>query len=73
MAQALFNQSLAGQFGLKARFQKLRDTFDAHAKRRAVYSRTVRELHALSDRDLADLGMHRSEIPRIAQDAADVA
>ncbi|EPX75499.1 DUF1127 domain-containing protein [Salipiger mucosus] len=61
---ARFNQS-----GLKARFQQLRDTFEQRAARRAVFHRTVDELQALSDRELADLGFHRSEIPRIARQA----
>ncbi|MCC1482234.1 DUF1127 domain-containing protein [Roseibaca sp. Y0-43] len=39
-------------------------------QQRAVYNRTARELHALSDRELGDLGIHRSEIPRIAAEAA---
>jgi len=40
------------------------------AKRRRVYSRTLRELEGLSDRDLADLGMHRLSIRDIARIAA---
>jgi uncharacterized protein YjiS (DUF1127 family) len=31
------------------------------------YNHTVNELHRLSDRDLADLGLTRSDIPRIAR------
>ncbi|MCB2109840.1 MAG: DUF1127 domain-containing protein [Defluviimonas sp.] len=38
--------------------------------RRRVYRQTLNELSALSDRDLADLGMHRSLIPGIAREAA---
>lgn len=38
--------------------------------RRTVYLRTLRELNALSDRDLADLGIHASMIRRIALEAA---
>lgn len=33
------------------------------------YSRTVRELEALSNRDLADLGISRSDIGRVAREA----
>ena len=40
------------------------------AQRRAVYLRTVRELNGCSDRDLADLSIARSDIPRIAAEAA---
>jgi uncharacterized protein YjiS (DUF1127 family) len=39
-------------------------------QRRAVYSRTMRELQALSDRDLSDLGIHRAMIAEIAREAA---
>lgn len=34
------------------------------------YSRTVQELESLSNRDLADLGISRSDIPRLAREAA---
>ena len=33
------------------------------------YSRTVSELNSLSNRELADLGIMRSDIQRIAKDA----
>ncbi|MCB2126348.1 MAG: DUF1127 domain-containing protein [Rhodobacteraceae bacterium] len=39
-------------------------------RRYGVYRETVRQLNVLSDRDLADLGIHRSEIVSIATDAA---
>lgn len=35
-----------------------------------LYRRTLNELSALSDRDLADLGIHRSQISEIARQAA---
>ena len=38
--------------------------------RRAIYKQTVRELNALSARELADLGIHRSMITRLAREAA---
>jgi uncharacterized protein YjiS (DUF1127 family) len=34
------------------------------------YSRTVSELNALTNRELADLGIARSDINRIARDAS---
>ena len=40
------------------------------AQRRRVYIQTLTELNALSDRDLADLGLHRSMISAVAKDAA---
>lgn len=33
------------------------------------YSRTVAELESLSNRDLADLGISRHDIPRLAKEA----
>jgi len=41
-----------------------------NAARRKVYRTTVTELNNLSGRELADLGIHRSEIKRIAYEAA---
>jgi uncharacterized protein YjiS (DUF1127 family) len=34
------------------------------------YSRTLQELESLSNRDLADLGISRVDIPRLAKEAA---
>jgi len=42
---------------------------EARAKR-GVFKQTVRELNELSSRELADLGLHRSMIKRIAYEAA---
>jgi uncharacterized protein YjiS (DUF1127 family) len=33
------------------------------------YTRTVQELESLSSRDLADLGISRADIPRLARQA----
>ena len=35
-----------------------------------VYRRTYAELSALTNRELADLGLHRSEVRRVALEAA---
>ncbi|MBF9034490.1 DUF1127 domain-containing protein [Rhodobacterales bacterium HKCCE2091] len=43
-----------------------RETLEAHR----VFRQTFNELNALSDRELADLGIARSMISRIAYDAA---
>lgn len=45
--------------GLKTRFQNYR-----------MYRNTLNELSALSDRELADLGLHRSILNRVAFQAA---
>lgn len=39
-------------------------------RRRAVHRQTLRELNALSPRDLQDLGLHKADIARIAREAA---
>ena len=39
-------------------------------QRRRVYLQTVTELNALTDRELADLGLQRLMIPAVAKDAA---
>jgi uncharacterized protein YjiS (DUF1127 family) len=44
--------------------------FGAWRERQALYNRTVSELDALTDRDLADLGIPRADIRRIAREAA---
>lgn len=38
--------------------------------RRAIYSRTLAELNALTDRDLTDLGVSRYQIADLAREAA---
>ncbi|MGB0799728.1 MAG: DUF1127 domain-containing protein [Planktomarina sp.] len=47
-------------------FHTMRD----NAAKRKVYRDTVRELNALSGRDLADLGIYRGAITSIAMEAA---
>ena len=44
--------------------------FKERAQRGRVYRATRTELNNLSERELADLGIHRSEIKRIAYEAA---
>ena len=39
-------------------------------RKRQTYLTTMRELNGLSDRDLADLGIHRSMLSEIAREAA---
>ena len=36
------------------------------------YNKALRELYRLGDRELADIGITRSDIPRIAWDSANV-
>ena len=44
--------------------------FNDRAARAKIYRTTVTELNNLSGRELADLGIHRAEIKRIAYEAA---
>jgi len=53
----------------------LRDTLDklrARAAWRRAYVSTRDELSCLTDRDLADLGIARGNIPALAREAADM-
>jgi uncharacterized protein YjiS (DUF1127 family) len=58
--------------GLAGYVRDLRARFSAWRTRRAVYEQTWRELDSLSDPDLADLGIARSDIGRVARQAADM-
>ena len=51
-------------------FADLRGRFRANRETAALRRRTERELSQLDDRHLADLGISRHEIPRIARQAA---
>ncbi|MDE3079231.1 MAG: DUF1127 domain-containing protein [Paracoccaceae bacterium] len=57
-------------FGFRDRVAALVRVFNEGVARRRVYRKTFDELSALSDRDLADLGIHRSLIAQVALDAA---
>ncbi|MEX0368551.1 MAG: DUF1127 domain-containing protein [Ruegeria sp.] len=54
-------------FGFFALIEAAKTRYTRHR----VYRQTVNELSALSGRELADLGLHRSMIKRVAQQAAD--
>jgi uncharacterized protein YjiS (DUF1127 family) len=49
-----------------ARLTTAFEAFKAARKRRASYDATIRELSALSNRELMDLGVDRHDIERIA-------
>ncbi|MBV0914068.1 DUF1127 domain-containing protein [Anianabacter salinae] len=53
-----------------ARFNGMKSELRARWESYKVYRRTVSELAALSDRELNDLGLHRSSIRGIAYEAA---
>lgn len=52
-------------FATQSFIARIRRTF----AERALYRRTIDELRSLSDRDLADLGLHRHEIGRVAHES----
>jgi uncharacterized protein YjiS (DUF1127 family) len=52
---------------LLARAGALLDRWRAARALRAAYLRTLREMQALSDRDLADIGIARADIEDIAR------
>lgn len=56
--------------GLFARLLALKAAATTALRQRSVYLRTVAELSALSDRELADLGISRLGIAEIAHEAA---
>ena len=67
---AYVNQTRAGQLSVSDRVVGLFAGFSAAVQRRRIYSQTLSELRALSDRELTDLGISRSMIAEIARDAA---
>jgi uncharacterized protein YjiS (DUF1127 family) len=67
---ALVNVTLSGTQSLSDRVQAVVATLKLAVHRRAVYNRTVRELRALSERDMSDLGIHPAMITEVAREAA---
>ncbi|MDO5647925.1 DUF1127 domain-containing protein [Paracoccus sp. (in: a-proteobacteria)] len=56
--------------GIRSRFTNMIRRYQENRARRAVYDQTIRELNALTARDLDDLGISRSMITRLAHEAA---
>ena len=46
------------------------EDYQEKSEKHAIYARTVNELSSLSDRELADIGVARSDIKAIAREAA---
>lgn len=60
-------------FSFSAMLHNAAEAYKTARARRALYNRTYDELASLSDRDLADIGVARSDIQAIArQEAAQV-
>ena len=56
--------------GFVDRFASLVNSIKMFAQRRAIFDQTVRELDALTNRELADLGIARLNIRDVAREAA---
>ncbi len=67
---AFITDTRTGGITLTQRIAALRENFVAARAQRKIYTKTVSELDALSNRDLADLGINRSMIKAIAIEAA---
>ena len=70
---AYYNEATQTADVMERTFASVARFFDAAAESRAkgrIYRVTLKELNTLSERELADLGMHRSELKRIAWRAA---
>jgi len=67
---AYVNTTRFARKGLLDRLAVLKDTVVTAIQSRRVYMRTVAELNALTDRELADLGIARALITEIAHEAA---
>jgi len=63
---ALVTDIRTAEFGIAHIVASIRESL----ARRKVFRQTLRELKTLSNRELTDLGIHRSMITRIAQEAA---
>lgn len=68
MAQYIETQTLPSG-ALKARFSQWLEQFSEQRKLAREYRRTFNELDALRDRELADLGIARADISRIARES----
>jgi uncharacterized protein YjiS (DUF1127 family) len=68
MAYATDTRSIGGT--IAERIGRLRAAMADRYGRYALYKRTLGELQALSDRDLADLGVARADIETLARMAA---
>ncbi len=67
---AHITHTLGSQSALADRFGGWVASFKAARARRRVYRTTLNELRSLSDRELADLGLNRCMLQRIAYQAA---
>jgi uncharacterized protein YjiS (DUF1127 family) len=64
------NSTLKQTAGLWDRLTAMMASVRETRHRRALYTRTLRELNALTDKELADLGIARIQITDVAREAA---
>lgn len=67
---AYVNSSRAVSVSLSDRLAGVVSVLRSAMNRRRVYAQTLAELNAMSDRDLADLGLSRDLIATVAREAA---
>ncbi|AZL60326.1 DUF1127 domain-containing protein [Tabrizicola piscis] len=67
---AYVNTTRVARKGLLDRLLVLKDAAVVAIQQRRVFSTTVAELNALTDRELSDLGIARASIRSIAHEAA---
>jgi uncharacterized protein YjiS (DUF1127 family) len=70
LKMAYANTTRASGMGIADRIAGLLGTARTVLAKRRMYAQTWRELNALTDRELADLGMHRALIAEVAREAA---
>ena len=52
------------------RFKSILRTIEDAIEKRRIYMKTLAELETLNERELADLGMSRYDLPAVAKEAA---
>ena len=70
MAAIAHTHNAAATPGFAGRLMAAIQHMQENRARRVIYRQTVRELNALTNRDLADLGISRAMISRLAHEAA---
>ena len=70
MAYATQTDRSLASGSIAQRLGDARATLSERFARYRTYRQTLSELASLSDRDLADLGLHRADIRGVARDAA---
>lgn len=70
MAAIAHAHDAAAASGIAGRLLTAIQRMQENRARRAIYRQTLRELNALTARDLDDLGINRAMIDRLAREAA---